>query len=151
MTCFPGEDIPPETLKMFGNYFSEFIEYVNFGNASGLLFLQTFDNDGRAEDASTIIDQLENDFQEAMIFGEEEGEEERGEGVVAEVEGRVGGKAFLFFLAASRRGAASGHRVWLGLPRGEQLDGQLAWLQRRLVCELLPPVWPPVCLLAAAV
>ena len=66
-----GEDIPPETLKMFGNYFSEFIEYVNYGNASGLLFLQTFDNDGRAEEATTIIDQLENDFQEAMIFGEE--------------------------------------------------------------------------------
>ena len=56
---------------MFGNYFSEFIEYVNYGKASGLLFLQTFDNDGRAEEATTIIDQLENDFQEAMIFGEE--------------------------------------------------------------------------------
>ena len=71
MMFWLGEEIPPETLKMFGNYFSEFIEYVNYGNASGLLFLQTFDNDGRAEEATTIIDQLENDFQEAMIFGEE--------------------------------------------------------------------------------
>ena len=56
---------------MFGNYFSEFIEYVNFGNASGLLFLQTFDNDGRAEDATTISDQRESDCQGAMIVGEE--------------------------------------------------------------------------------
>ena len=59
----PGEDVPPETLKMFGNYFSEFIEYVNHGNDSGLLWLMTFDNEGRAEDATTIIDQFENDFQ----------------------------------------------------------------------------------------
>ena len=48
---------------MFGNYFSEFIEYVNHGNDSGLLWLMTFDNEGRAEDATTIIDQFENDFQ----------------------------------------------------------------------------------------
>ena len=33
--------------------------------------MMTFDNDGAAEDSATIIDQLENDFQEAMIFGEE--------------------------------------------------------------------------------
>ena len=82
---------------------------------------------------------------------EEEGEEERGEGVVVEVEGRVGGKAFLFFRKASQHGAAPGHHVWLGLPHDEQLVGQLAWLQRLLVCGLLPPVWPPVCLLVAAV
>ena len=48
----------------------------------------------------------------AGVLGEE-GEEERGEGVV--VEGRGDGKAFLFFLEASLRGAASGHRVWLVL------------------------------------
>ena len=50
----------------------------------------------------------------AGVLGEE-GEEERGEGVVVEVEGRGDGKAFLFFLEASLRGAASGHRVWLVL------------------------------------
>ena len=37
----------------------------------GTLFMMTFDNDGAAEDSGPIIDQLENDFQEAMIFGEE--------------------------------------------------------------------------------
>mgnify|MGYP006903675409 CR=1 FL=1 len=82
---------------------------------------------------------------------EEEGEEERGGEGAGEVEGRGDGKAFLFFLVASQPGAVSGHRVWLGLPHDEQLVGQLAWLRRHLVCELLLPVWPPVCLLAAAV
>ena len=71
--------------------------------------------------------------------------------VVAEVEGQGDGKAFLFFREASQRGAASGHRVWLELLHGEQLVGQLAWLRRHLVCEQLLLVWPPVCLLAAAV
>ena len=86
----------------------------------------------------------------AGVLGEE-GEEERGEGVVAEVEGRVDGRVFLFFLAASRRGAVSGHRVWLELLHDEQLVGQLAWLLRHLVCEPLLPAVLPVCLLAAVV
>ena len=54
--------------------------------------------------------------------GEAEG---GGKGVVAEVEGWGDGKAFLF-PEASRRGAASGHHVWLGLPHDEHLVGQLA-------------------------
>ena len=66
----PGEEIPAETLESFNHYFSEFIQYVNYGNASSLLFLQTFDNDGKPEDSMEIIDQLENDFQEALMFGE---------------------------------------------------------------------------------
>jgi len=69
----PGKEISDETKKMFENYYSEFIHYLSPGNNSepGLLWLMTFDNDGKAEDSTQIIDQLENDFQEAMIFGEE--------------------------------------------------------------------------------
>ena len=50
---------------MFENYYSEFIHYLSPGNNSepGLLWLMTFDNDGKAEDSTQIIDQLENDFQ----------------------------------------------------------------------------------------
>ena len=82
---------------------------------------------------------------------EEEGEEEREVEGAGEVEGQGDGKAFLFFLVASQPGAGPGHRVWPGLHRDEQLAGQLAWLMQLLVCELLLPVWPPVCLLVAAV
>ena len=59
----PGEEIPAETLESFNHYFSEFIQYVNYGNASKLLWLMTFDNNGKAEDSVEIIDKLENEFQ----------------------------------------------------------------------------------------
>ena len=65
MYDYLGNEISDETKKMFENYYSEFIHYLSPGNNSepGLLWLMTFDNDGKAEDSTQIIDQLENDFQ----------------------------------------------------------------------------------------
>ena len=87
---------------------------------------------------------------EAEVAGEE-GEEEREVEGAGEVEDRGDGQAFLFFREAFLHVSGPDHRVWLGLPRDEQLAGQLVWLRLLLVCEQLLPVWPPVSLLAAAV
>ena len=69
----PGHDLPDQTQLMLTSYFSEFMHFVSAGNNTkeGLFWMMTFDNDGDAADSVDIIDQLENDYQEAMIFGEE--------------------------------------------------------------------------------
>jgi len=69
----PGEPVPEETITHLTHYYSEFIQYPGHHGAPGLLWLQTWDNLGRAEDAVTIIDHTEDEFERATIFLEDVG------------------------------------------------------------------------------
>ena len=70
----PGTDIPDELVDRLQHYYSEFIQYLGYNGDPGVLWLYTFENDGRAEDATVIIDELENAFQEDLLFLNQVGE-----------------------------------------------------------------------------
>jgi len=69
----PGQTIPEESLVHLTNYYSEFIQYPGHHGAPGLLWLNTWNNSGRAEDAVAIIDHTEDEFEKATIFLEDVG------------------------------------------------------------------------------
>ena len=70
----PGTDIPADMVERLQHYYSEFIQYIGYNGDPGVLWLYTFQNDGRAEDATVIIDELENAFQEDLMFLNQVGE-----------------------------------------------------------------------------
>ena len=70
----PGTDIPAEMVERLQHYYSEFIQYLGYNGDPGVLWLYTFQNDGKAEDAAVIIDELENAFQEDLMFLNQVGE-----------------------------------------------------------------------------
>ena len=70
----PGTDIPADMVERLQHYYSEFIHYLGYNGDPGVLWLYTFQNDGKAEDATVIIDELENAFQEDLIFLNQVGE-----------------------------------------------------------------------------
>merc|ERR1711970_1026704 len=52
----PGEPVPEESIRHLTNYYSEFIQYPAHHGAPGLLWLNTWDNLGKAEVAVAMID-----------------------------------------------------------------------------------------------
>ena len=66
-----GSPVPDATIESMMQYYSEFIQYPTHHNASGVLFKNTWDNLGRAEDAITLIDHTEDDFQRDYVFLED--------------------------------------------------------------------------------
>ena len=66
-----GEVIPDETLIFMNNYYSESIQYPSHHGAKGVLWMNSWDNLGRAEDAISLIDHTEDEFQRSYIFLED--------------------------------------------------------------------------------
>ena len=66
-----GSPVPDTTIESMMQYYSEFIQYPTHHNATGVLFKNTWDNLGRAEDAITLIDHTEDDFQRDYVFLED--------------------------------------------------------------------------------
>jgi len=65
----PGEaPVPNETVHWMTHYYSEFIQYPTHHGAPGVLWKNTWDNLGKAEDAITLIDHLEDEFQRDYVF-----------------------------------------------------------------------------------
>ena len=64
----PGAPVPETTIEAMTHYYSEFIQYPQHHNATGVLFKNTWDNLGRAEDAITLIDHTEDEFQRDYVF-----------------------------------------------------------------------------------
>jgi hypothetical protein len=64
----PGNPVPEKTIEYMMHYYSEFIQYPTNHNASGVLFKNTWDNLGRAEDAVTLTDQVEDEYMRDQIF-----------------------------------------------------------------------------------
>jgi len=64
-----ADPIPESTIESMMHYYSEYIQYPTHHNASGVLWKQTWDNFGRAEDAVTpLTDHLEDEYQRNQIF-----------------------------------------------------------------------------------
>ena len=57
-----------ELCGRFQHYYSEFIQYPTHHNASGVLWKNTWDNFGRAEDAATLTDDINDEYQRNQIF-----------------------------------------------------------------------------------
>lgn len=66
----PGstDPIPERTIEWMMHYYSEFIQYPTHHNASGVLWKNTWDNFGRAEDAVTLTDDVNDEYQRNQIF-----------------------------------------------------------------------------------
>ena len=63
------DPIPESTIESMMHYYSEYIQYPTHHNASGVLWKQTWDNFGRAEDAVTpMTDHVEDEYQRNQIF-----------------------------------------------------------------------------------
>ena len=62
------DPIPDSTIESMLHYYSEYIQYPTHHNASGVLWKQTWDNFGRAEDAVTLTDLVEDEYQRNQIF-----------------------------------------------------------------------------------
>merc|ERR1711970_1155516 len=67
----PGEDIPEQTLVFLTNYYSESIQYPHHHGAPGILWMNSWDNLGKGEDAISFIDHKEDEFQRSYIFLED--------------------------------------------------------------------------------
>jgi len=67
----PGEDIPEQTLVFLTNYYSESIQYPHHHGAPGILWMNSWDNLGNGEDALSLIDHKEDEFQRSYIFLED--------------------------------------------------------------------------------
>jgi len=68
----PGQSVPNQTIQWMNHYYSEFIQYPTHHNAGGVLWKNTWDNLGRAEDAVTpLIDHVEDEFQRDYTFLED--------------------------------------------------------------------------------
>merc|ERR1712243_238632 len=68
----PGYPVPNNTIQWMNHFYSEFIQYPTHHNAGGVLWKNTWDNLGRAEDAITpLIDHVEDEFQRDDTFLED--------------------------------------------------------------------------------
>jgi len=66
-----GIELPEQTLVYLNNYYSEAIQYVRHHGAPGVLWMNSWDNLGKAEDAISFIDHKEDEFQRSYIFLED--------------------------------------------------------------------------------
>jgi len=66
-----GDPLPEQTLVFLTNYYSEAIQYPRHHGAPGVLWMNSWDNLGRAEDAISLIDHKEDEFQRSYIFLED--------------------------------------------------------------------------------
>jgi len=65
----PGQGaVPNQTVEWMNHYYSEFIQYPTHHNSSGVLWKNTWDNKGRAEDSVTLTDATEDEFQRDQLF-----------------------------------------------------------------------------------
>lgn len=67
---FDGDDIPEETIELMTNsYYFEMIQFPVHHNVIGELWLDAWDNKGRAEDSiSPLLTEIEEDYQIAYLF-----------------------------------------------------------------------------------
>jgi len=65
-----GQPVPNKTIEYMTHYYSEFITYPTHHAAPGVMWKNTWDNLGRAEDSITLIDHLEDEFQRDYVFVE---------------------------------------------------------------------------------
>merc|ERR1711915_1134827 len=63
-----GYPLPEETLTLLTNYYSEAIQYPIHHGSPGILWMNSWDNLGKAEDAISLIDHKEDEFQKSYIF-----------------------------------------------------------------------------------
>jgi len=66
-----GQPVPNKTIEYMTQYYSEFIQYPTHHNAKGIMFKNSWDNLGRAEDSITLIDHIEDEFQRDYVFLED--------------------------------------------------------------------------------
>merc|ERR1719367_667047 len=66
---FSGEGVPEETIDLMTNsYYFEMIQFPVHHNVIGELWLDAWDNKGRAEDAVTLLTGIEEEYQIAYLF-----------------------------------------------------------------------------------